>query len=116
MSRRIDLLPENHAIGKLARQMETSDAASRFSEDQIIGVLREHEAGVKTADLCRKHGIGDATFYNWKAKLIIRGLKTGSRSDFPAFAAAQFVRCCAVSARLQTRSQPERERGGERHA
>ena len=34
---------------------------SRFTEDQIIGVLREHEAGVKTADLCRKHGISDAT-------------------------------------------------------
>ena len=41
---------------------------SRFTEDQIIGVLREHEAGVKTADLCRKHGITDATFYNWKLK------------------------------------------------
>jgi putative transposase len=40
----------------------------RFTEDQIIGVLREHEAGVKTADLCRKHGISDATFYNWKSK------------------------------------------------
>ena len=40
----------------------------RFTEDPIIGVLREHEAGVKTAKLCRKHGISDATFYNWKAK------------------------------------------------
>ena len=40
----------------------------RFTEDQIIGVLREDEAGVKTAELCRKHGISDATFYNWKAK------------------------------------------------
>ena len=40
----------------------------RFTEDQIIGVLREHEAGVKTAELCRKHGISDATFYNWKSK------------------------------------------------
>lgn len=40
----------------------------RFTEDQIIGVLREHEAGVKTADLCRKHGTSDATFYNWKSK------------------------------------------------
>ena len=40
----------------------------RFTEDQIIGVLREHEAGVKTAELCRKQGISDATFYNWKAK------------------------------------------------
>jgi putative transposase len=40
----------------------------RFSEEQIIGVLKEHESGVKTADLCRKHGISEATFYNWKSK------------------------------------------------
>ena len=41
---------------------------SRFSEEQIIGVLREHEAGVATAELCRRHGISEATFYKWKAK------------------------------------------------
>jgi putative transposase len=41
---------------------------SRFAEDQIIGVLKEHELGAKTADLCRKHGISEATFYNWKSK------------------------------------------------
>jgi putative transposase len=40
----------------------------RFTEDQIIGVRRHHEAGVKTAELCRKHGISDATFCNWKSK------------------------------------------------
>ena len=40
----------------------------RFSEEQIIAVLKEHDAGVKTADLCRKHGISEATFYNWKSK------------------------------------------------
>ena len=41
---------------------------SRFSEEQIIAVLGEQEAGVSTADVCRKHGISSATFYAWKAK------------------------------------------------
>ena len=41
---------------------------SRFTEERIIAVLKEHEVGVKTADLCRKHGISEATFYNWKSK------------------------------------------------
>jgi putative transposase len=40
----------------------------RFSEEQIIAVLKESEAGAKTKELCRRHGISEATFYNWKAK------------------------------------------------
>lgn len=40
----------------------------RFTEEQIIQVLREHDVGIKTAELCRKHGVSEATFYNWKAK------------------------------------------------
>jgi len=41
---------------------------SRFTEEQIIAILREQEVGAKTADVCRQHGISDATFYKWKAK------------------------------------------------
>ena len=39
---------------------------SRFSEEQIIGILKEHQAGMSAVDLCRKHGISDATFYKWR--------------------------------------------------
>ena len=41
---------------------------SRFSEEQVIGVLKEHEAGVAVGELCRKHGMSPATLYSWKAK------------------------------------------------
>ena len=40
----------------------------RFTEEQIIGILKEAEAGLKPAELCRKYGISEATYYNWKAK------------------------------------------------
>jgi putative transposase len=41
---------------------------SRFTDEQIIAILKEHEAGAKTADVCRKYGISDATFYKYKSK------------------------------------------------
>ena len=47
---------------------------ARFSEEQIIGVLKEHELGAKTAENCRKHGISEANFYNWKSRYS--GLET----------------------------------------
>ena len=41
---------------------------SRFTEEQIIGILKEHQAGLSAAAVCRKHGISDATFYKWRSK------------------------------------------------
>ena len=41
---------------------------NRFSEEQIIGILKEHEAGIPVAELCRRHGVSDASIYKWKAK------------------------------------------------
>ena len=41
---------------------------NRFSEEQIIGILKAHQAGMSAADLCRKHGISDATFYKWRSR------------------------------------------------
>jgi len=41
---------------------------SRFSEEQIIGILKEHQAGLGAKELCRKHGVSDATFYKWRSK------------------------------------------------
>jgi putative transposase len=44
------------------------DELSKFSEEQIIGVLKDHEVGAKTTDLCRMHSVSEATFDNWKSK------------------------------------------------
>ena len=41
---------------------------SRFTEEQIIGILKEHDAGAKTQDICRRHGISGGTFFKWKAR------------------------------------------------
>ncbi|GAA0033915.1 transposase [Bradyrhizobium ottawaense] len=52
----------------LAHDKDQSMERSRFSEEQIIGILKEHEAGVSVVDLCRKYGVSDASIYKWKAK------------------------------------------------
>ena len=62
---------------------------SRFNEEQIIGILKEHESVVSTADVCRKHGISSATFYKYKAKFggldvsDARKLKALEDENFP---------------------------------
>lgn len=76
---------------------------SRFTEDQIIGILKEHEAGVSVADLCRMHGVSDAIVYKWKAKYggmdvseakRLRGSKTRTPSE--ADAAGCHARQCGL--------------------
>nr|WP_280950763.1 transposase [Rhizobium leguminosarum] len=53
----------------------------RFTEEQIIAVLKEQEAGAKVADLCRKHGISEATFYNWKSQIWRHGSLRGEAAE-----------------------------------
>jgi putative transposase len=65
---RSDLLPKIMPLGNLLVRWRRVMRRGRFAGDWIIGALREYEVAVKTAELCRKHGISDATFYNWKAK------------------------------------------------
>ncbi len=52
---------------------------TRFTEEQIIAVLKEHELGAKTVDVCRKHGISEATFYNWKSKFGVMDVSEAKR-------------------------------------
>ena len=51
----------------LAQREDQNMKRSRFTEEQIIGILKEHKAGVSVADLCRNHGFSDASIYKWKA-------------------------------------------------
>ena len=51
---------------------------SRFSDEAIIGILKEHQAGRSAAELCRKHGISDATFYKWRSRF--GGMEVSTRS------------------------------------
>jgi transposase-like protein len=54
---------------------------NRFSEEQIIGILKEHEARVSVSDLCRKHGVSDASIYKWKANCRVTVRYTSVRAE-----------------------------------
>ncbi|SDN45085.1 transposase [Ensifer sp. YR511] len=56
---------------------------NRLTNEQIIGILKEHEAGTPVSELCRKHGVSDASIYKWKAPAVVRDLplRIPSRMD-----------------------------------
>ena len=60
---------------------------SRFTEEQIVGILQEYAAGAKVSELCRKHGMSDATLYKWKAKY--------GGIDLPQFSGPLINRVCS---------------------
>ena len=64
------VLPEKSAMRRESPDLSGTDKMkrSRYTEEQIIGILKEQEAGTPVAELCRKHGMSDATFYTWKSK------------------------------------------------
>jgi putative transposase len=55
-------------LSGIIRSQEVQMKSSRFTETQIIAILKEADAGILVKDICRKHGISDATYYNWKSK------------------------------------------------
>ncbi len=66
---------------------------SRFTEEQIVGVLQEYAAGAKVSELCRKHGMSDATLYKWKAKFGGMRCTAGHRaSDVPRVTVSELRR------------------------
>jgi putative transposase len=72
---------------------------TRFTETQIVSILKEADAGIKVADICRKHGISDATYYNWKSKYGGMEASDLKRMKELEFELSQFKRMYAELAR-----------------
>lgn len=79
---------------------------ARFTEEQIIGILAEHEAGAKCADLCRKYGMSEGTFYNWKAKF--GGMTVPEAKRLKAF---KDENCQAEEATRRADARPDSDEG-----
>ena len=84
-----------------AHDKDQSMKRNRFSEEQIIGIPKEHEAGVSVADLCRKHGVSDASIYKWKAKFGGMDVSEAKRLRTLACLCSLFVALSATSANPQ---------------
>ncbi len=82
----------------------------RFTEEQIIAVLKEQEAGAKAADLCRKHGVSEATFYNWKAKYGGMEVSEAKRLKALEEENAKLKKCKRLADHARTRSSTASER------
>ena len=74
---------------------------SSFTEEQIIGILKEHEAGIPVSDLCRKHGVSDASIYKWKARFGGMDVSEAKRLKAIEDVAINPERVYAVNAKLK---------------
>src|SRR5207244_4402018 len=74
---------------------------SRFTEEQIIGILKEHEAGAKAEELCRRHGISGTTFYKWKAKFGGLEVSDARRLRAPGISKVRGGCACSVKSTAQ---------------
>jgi transposase-like protein len=81
---------------------------SRFSEEQIVAILKQQEAGAKTADVCRKHGISDVTFYKWTSVIgwVRAGVRHWEQSETPSLG---YDACGTPRNRRSTRHTEQRQ-------